>query len=94
MALIYKHGFPDDTDPDEAVVTAKTAALESAAVQDLGGTVLEVGIIRTAAHKEAGEYLVRVVVGDPPAEEPSRSSEEVERQQLLARLAELDASTA
>lgn len=60
--IVLKHGFPDGTDEAEAIRTAIAAAEQDAADQ---GLVLDpesvvTNIVRTDAHKDAGEYLVRV----------------------------------
>ncbi|MGW5259703.1 hypothetical protein ACWEQG_01930 [Microbispora sp. NPDC004025] len=97
MAGIYKIGFPADTPRDEA----EAAAREQVRQLDQDD-VLEIGIVQTDEHQAAGEYLVRIVTGQPEPETPAEPEPDgpavtqlaAERQQLLARLAELDAHMA
>ncbi|WP_433252838.1 hypothetical protein ACQPYK_08525 [Streptosporangium sp. CA-135522] len=66
MAGIYKHGFPTNTDPELATEAALRAIRESG---DNDPVLGEATRIETDAHREAGEYLVRIVTGqtDPGA---------------------------
>ncbi|MEU8274903.1 hypothetical protein AB0C08_11315 [Microbispora bryophytorum] len=92
MAGIYKIGFPAERPQDDA----KSEALAHVRRSD-SDDVLEIGIIQADEHKAAGEYLVRIVTGQPEPElqpEPSGPPADqlaAEREQLLARLAEIDA---
>ena len=96
MAGIYKIGFSAGTSHDDA----RAAALEHVHALDQDD-VLEIGIIETDEHKAAGEYLVRVVTGHPePEPEPEPQAVPAsplvdqlvaEREQLLARLDDIDA---
>lgn len=94
MAGIYKIGFPAERPQGDA----KSEALAHVRRSD-SDDVLEVGIIQADEHKAAGEYLVRIVTGQPEPEpelqpEPSGPPPDqlaAEREQLLARLAEIDA---
>jgi hypothetical protein len=96
VAGIYKIGFSASTPSDDA----RAAALEQ--VRDLDqDDVLDIGIIETDEHKAAGEYLVRVVTGQPEPDlepEPQIGPSDplvdqlmAEREQLLARLDDIDA---
>lgn len=91
MAGIYKHGFPSEKDREEA--TSETlAAIRASGDHDL--VLEEASIIETDDHKAASEYLVRIVTGQPepePGPEPGPDPLVIEREQLRARLAEIDA---
>ena len=96
MAGIYKYGYPADTDREEAKAETLRAIRANG---DTDPVLDEPSIIETDEHKAAGEYLVRIRTGQPepetpPDPQPAQAPVEqlaAEREQLLARLAELDA---
>jgi hypothetical protein len=87
---IYKHGFPASTPHDEAIAMATEGALALAAGDPtLDGSIVETEIVQTDAHTEAGEYLVRLLLG--PDTRPKEDPIEQRRRELLAELADLEA---
>ncbi|GIH29099.1 hypothetical protein Aph01nite_74090 [Acrocarpospora phusangensis] len=86
---IYKHGFPASVPRQTAIEQASAAALALAAEDPtLDGSIISADILETDAHREAGEYLVRVVLG--PDDRPVADPLEARRAELLAELAELE----
>lgn len=90
MAGIYKYGHPADKDRERAVVETLAAIRESG---DDDPIQEEASIVQTDAHREAGEYLVRIVTGYPePEPEPAPEPDEAaRREQLLTQMQAIQA---
>lgn len=66
VLAICKHGFPEATPEQEAVETAERAALEMYE----GARVMNAEVIRTQAHQDAREFLVKVTLGQSTTPDP------------------------